>query len=109
MDRNDSETRSGVTMGSDYWISYTDIMTALLFIFILIIFFFIFRYKSDIANYISKSDLEKNYISRSDLNKNYILRSDYNRLLDINNEFRSKIDLLEHENKGEKIINNISY
>lgn len=30
-------------MGSDFWISYTDIMTALLFIFILVILCFVFR------------------------------------------------------------------
>ena len=127
MDRNDSETRSGVTMGSDYWISYTDIMTALLFIFILIVFFFIFNYRGIIANYISKSDLKKNYISRSELGRNYISKSEldnnyisrsdlnskyislsqYNRLVDINNDIRNKNYLLEQENKIIKDKNNI--
>ena len=113
MDHNDSETRSGVTMGSDYWISYTDIMTALLFIFILIIFFFIFNYRSIVTNYEKmlsehNKDLMMNYISKSDLSKNYISRSEYNRLLDINNEVRSKILLLEQENKRIKENNNLN-
>ena len=37
--------KSGPTMGSGFWISYTDVMTALLFIFIIIILYFFVQYK----------------------------------------------------------------
>ncbi len=57
MNKKGNEIKSGVTMGSDYWISFTDILTALLFIFILIICFFIFRYGNIISS-LSKDEID---------------------------------------------------
>ena len=63
MNKKNNQIKSGVTMGADYWISYTDIMTALLFIFILIIFVLMLNHKSlvsklEVLDTLSKEQLE---------------------------------------------------
>ena len=46
MDNRHRSVKSGATMGSGFWIAYTDIMTALLFIFIIILVFMVLQYNS---------------------------------------------------------------
>lgn len=104
MNNKSNEIKSGVTMGSDYWISYTDIMTALLFIFILITFLFMFNFKSMIFDYQEMKNQLKVLDSLSKGNKNFLnefnrLTAENNKLKDLNDKVMVKNIELLRENR----------